>query len=323
VTTALAVDAATWRAIGTDVHVLVAGGSVERAGQAVERTIDEADRAYSRFRPDSELQRLLARPGETIEVSATLARAVDAALRAAALSDGLVDPTVGRALRLAGYDIDFAAVAPCAAPIRVRVEAVPGWRVLAWDSTRRHLRVPPGIELDFGSTGKALIADVGAAAAYAEVRAHWPDAGVLVSIGGDIALAGRPPSGGWRVLMAEDAGTRPDEAGEVVALCEGALATSSTTVRRWQRGEAVLHHLIDPRTGLPADGPWRTVSVAAATCVDANITATAAIVMGNAALDWLATLGLAARLVANDGEIVRVGGWPAADMATDHAGPTT
>ena len=133
---------------------------------------------------------------------------------------------------------------------------------------------------------------------------------MLVSLGGDIAVAGRAPAGGWRILIAEDSETPTDAAGEVVAIETGAIATSSTTVRRWRRGERTLHHLIDPRTGGPVDSPWRTASVVAATCVDANTAATAAIVLGDAAVAWLTAGGLPARLVAADGAMTRLGGWP-------------
>ena len=116
--------------------------------------------------------------------------------------------------------------------------------------------------------------------------------GVLVSLGGDIAVAGTPPQGGWPVLVADQ--PEPAHGGPVqlVRLPAGAVATSSVTCRNWRRSGRVLHHIVDPRTGQPADGPWRTVSVAAATCADANAAATAAIVAGTGALDWLAEAGL-------------------------------
>jgi thiamine biosynthesis lipoprotein len=161
------------------------------------------------------------------------------------------------------------------------------------------------VELDLGSTGKALAADLAARAAHETIGG-----GVLVSLGGDIATAGRPPGGGWRVLAAEDSATRADADGEVIAIESGAVATSSTTVRRWVRGDVTLHHLLDPRTGLPVQDRLRTATVIAATCVDANIAATAAIVLGSAAEDWLEERGLPARLVGARGEIRRTSGWP-------------
>ncbi|TMC64415.1 MAG: FAD:protein FMN transferase, partial [Chloroflexi bacterium] len=141
------------------------------------------------------------------------------------------------------------------------------------------------VELDFGSTGKALAADLAVAAALAALGG---DPGVLVSLGGDVAIGGRAPGGGWRILAADSSATAPESDGEVIALTSGAVATSSTTVRRWTRGETTVHHIVDPRTGAPAESPWRTASVVAANCVDANIAATAAILLGETAPEWLA-----------------------------------
>jgi thiamine biosynthesis lipoprotein len=139
--------------------------------------------------------------------------------------------------------------------------------------------------------------------------------GVLVSLGGDIATAGDVPAGGWRILVAEDSDTPPDTDGEVIALLDGAIATSGTTVRTWRRGEIALHHLIDPQTGVSVESPWRTASVVAATCVDANMAATAAIVRGESAPEWLDGLKLAARLVGTTGDVRRIGSWPDATRA--------
>ena len=130
--------------------------------------------------------------------------------------------------------------------------------------------------------------------------------GVLVSLGGDTAVAGEPPEGGWRIRV-QDVTTTPDEPprgpSAVVSIRDGGLATSSTTARRWQRGGDVLHHILDPRTALPAAPVWRTVSVAAATCADANTAATAAVIRGRQAPAWLASLNLPARLVEPGGTV--------------------
>jgi len=135
--------------------------------------------------------------------------------------------------------------------------------------------------------------------------------GVLVSLGGDIAVAGEPPPEGWAVQTSEDSSAPIDDDEETITIQSGGIATSSTTVRRWTRGGIVLHHIIDPATGLPVAGPWRTASVVAATCVDANIAATAAIVMGESAIGWLTANKLPARLVDRGGIVHRVSGWPA------------
>jgi thiamine biosynthesis lipoprotein len=133
---------------------------------------------------------------------------------------------------------------------------------------------------------------------------------VLVSLGGDVAVAGEPPIGGWSIQLADDHAAPPDGPGPVVAIHSGGLATSGTTVRRWRSGRIELHHIVDPRTGRPAVTPWRTVSVAAASCVDANIASTAAILLGPAAEGWLLGRQLPARLVDTAGATVRVAGWP-------------
>ena len=309
--TALAI--ADGRALGGGYRLIVTRPSrVEAAQMALEEHLRDIDAAASRFREDSELSRLNAQAGREVRVGRLLGRAIQEALRGASLSDGAVDPTVGQAVRIAGYDADFAAVAPDGPALQVTVERVPGWRAVQYDASSRTVIVPRGVELDLGATAKALAADLGAQAALGAAGGG----GVLVSLGGDIAVAGEAPPGGWPVQVSED-GAAPIHAGEeTISITAGGLATSSTTVRRWTRGGAVLHHIIDPETGQPAAGPWRTATVAAATCVDANIASTAAIVKGDRAVDWLAAQGLAARLVDGTGAIHRVGGWPVPQQAT-------
>jgi thiamine biosynthesis lipoprotein len=313
---------ADWRAIGTGVRLVVVGGDLGAARRAVEDVLDRVDRAYSRFRPDSEIVALNARAGATVAVSPLLAEAIAVGLRAAERTGGAVDPTVGRAMRAVGYDADFDRVRAPGGPITLHLEPIPGWRSVQLTAARREVRVRPGVELDLGSTGKGLAADLAAEAALDAIGGTTGGGGVLVSLGGDIATGGAAPAGGWRILLAEASETPPDSAGEVVAIERGAIATSSTTVRQWRRGDRTLHHLIDPRTGGPVVSPWRTASVAAPTCVDANTAATAAIVMGSGASAWLAANGLPARLVAVDGGVTRLGGWPEPDGSVpDGASP--
>ena len=296
---------ATWRALGTGVRLVVNGGDIDLARAAVQDVLDAVDRAYSRFRPDSEIVGLNGRPGATVTVSPLLADAIGAALAVAERTNGAVDPTVGRAMRAIGYDVDFERIGSDAGSVEVRLEPIPGWRAVDLSRARREVRLRPGVELDLGSTGKALAADLAAAAAHDALGT-----GVLVSLGGDIATTGRAPEGGWRILVAEDSETPTDTPGEVIAIAGGAVATSSTTVRRWRRGGRTVHHLIDPRTGAPTDSTWRTASVAAPTCVDANGAATAAIVLGADAVTWLGHAGYPARLVATSGSVTRLNGWP-------------
>jgi FAD:protein FMN transferase len=271
---------------------------------AVDAELARLEEEASRFRDDSELSRVHRDPGPAHQLSGGLAEAIGVALAAARWTGGLVDPTVGGALIALGYDRDFACLAPDPAPAEDPGPA-PGWRSVTLDGTT--LRLPAGVRLDLGATAKGLGSDRAAAAAHAACGRG----GILVSLGGDIAVAGLPPVGGWPVAVADssDAGA-PDQ---VVRLTAGALATSSVTGRRWRRGGRPVHHILDPRTGWPADGPWRTVSVAAASCAEANAAATAAIVAGRGAETWLASTGLPARLVARDGTVRRLGGWPALD----------
>ena len=180
-----------------------------------------------------------------------------------------------------------------------------GWRTVRLDPESKTVMIPAGVSLDLGATAKAWAADRAAAAALGAGAD-----GVLVAIGGDIALAGEPPAGGWTVRVAEDHRAQPDAPGQTITLNGGGLATSSTTVRRWIRGGTQMHHIIDPATGRPAQSPWRTASVAAGSCADANIAATAALVRPSGAPEWLRVQRLPARLVALDGEVLCLAGWP-------------
>ena len=295
------------RALGGTLRVIVTRPrSLAAAKAAVDEVITAIDVAASRFREESELSRLNATPEREVTVSPLLAKAIAAALRGAELSDGAVDPTVGNAIRLAGYDSDFASVLKDGGPLRVHAERIPGWRAIRFDAASNRVWIPRGVEVDLGATAKALASDLAAAAACRVIEGG----GVLVSLGGDIAVAGEPPAGGWSVQVSEDSAAPIEEGEETVSISAGGMATSSTTVRRWTRGGVVLHHIIDPATGRPVAGPWRTATVAAATCVDANIASTGAIVKGKGAVAWLETRGLAARLVDRRGTVSRVTGWP-------------
>jgi thiamine biosynthesis lipoprotein ApbE len=295
------------RALGGSLRVVVTDPrSLTAAKAAVDEVINAVDDAASRFREDSELSRLNAAPETEVVVSPLLAQAIAAGLRGAQLTDGAVDPTVGTAIKLVGYDADFAQVIKDGGPLRIRANRVAGWRAIRFEAATRCVWIPRGVEIDLGATAKALASDLAAKTAAGVIS----KGGVLVSLGGDIAVAGDPPAGGWPVQVSEDSGAPIDDREETITINDGGIATSSTTVRRWTRGGVIVHHIIDPATGLPADGPWRTTTVAATTCVDANIASTAAIVLGGGALDWLERHGLAARLVGRDGRIVSTSRWP-------------
>jgi FAD:protein FMN transferase len=294
-------------ALGTLATLVSADRDRRDQAQAVlEAEVDAIDRACSRFRLDSELSMVNRAGGRPVRVSKLCLEAVTAALRAAELTSGMVDPTVGTALQRIGYDRDFALIEPGGPPIRVALRAAPGWQHVAVDRSESIIRMPKGVELDLGATAKALCADRAARRA-----AEITGTGVLVSLGGDVAVAGPPPEDGWAVRVTHHHADPVARGGPVVAIRSGGLATSSTSVRRWQRGGWVMHHVIDPSTGAPAVEHWQTVSVAAGSCLDANIASCAAVIMGAPAPGWLHDRGMPARLVDPAGLVITAGGWPA------------
>ena len=314
-----AIGAGRLKALGTSAHLLVTDpGVTDRACALLAEELDEIDRACSRFRPDSELWRVNHARGQTVSVSSLLAEAVAVALAAADVTDGDVDPTCGRSLVRLGYDRDFVAARQNTSPLPQSAVPAAGWQAVELDRERRAIAIPDEVMLDLGATAKALAADRAAVRIAASLNC-----GALVNLGGDIAVAGEPPKHGWLVGIVDDRGfddaevvagpasSGPPRYSAVVASRDGGLATSSTKVRTWSRGKTHLHHIIVPGTGMPVDSCWRTVSVAAATCVDANTASTAAILRGEQAPGWLASLHLPARLVGHNGEIVAVADWPA------------
>jgi thiamine biosynthesis lipoprotein ApbE len=295
------------RALGSSLRLVVTNPArLLAAKAAVDELVRAIDLAASRFREDSELSQLNSSPEREITISPLLAQAIAAALRGAELTGGAVDPTIGSAIRLAGYDADFASVPADGEPILLFAHPIPGWQTIQFSLRSRTLRLPRGVELDLGATAKALASDLAAAAASQAIGGG----GALVSLGGDISVAGEAPPGGWPVQASEDSAAPIDDDQETIAITSGGMATSSTTVRRWTRGGVVLHHIIDPATGLPAASPWRTATVVAGSCVDANIASTAAIVMGHQTQAWLEAHRLPARLVDQRGRVRRVAGWP-------------
>lgn len=289
---------------GGDAGTRDPSGVLADALAIADRELAQIEAAVSRFRGDSEVDRIHPLLPAGVDVSPLLASFVAAGIDAARQTDGAVDLTLGRHLAALGYDRDIALVLDDDRPVRAIATDVSGWQRVSLRGTR--LRVPADRTIDLGATAKALAADRVAASIAAQLGCP-----VLLSLGGDISTAGGEPEGGWTVLV-EDL---PGEPRTLVGVTAGhGLATSSTLRRRWRRGEQTMHHIVDPRTGLPAAPVWRTVTVAAETCLRANTLATAAVVFGSAAPAWLATRA-AARLVDAEGRVVTVGGWPDESMS--------
>ncbi|WP_369047373.1 FAD:protein FMN transferase [Sinomonas sp. P10A9] len=273
--------------------------------ELVRDLLQRVDEAASRFRPDSELNRLVHAGGGT--VSPLLAGLLHCALDTAELSRGAVVPTLGRPLAELGFGpgpVSDASASPVASDasevagtssVAPRIVPAESWRDVRLDG--RVLTVPPGVVLDLGATAKAASADLAAREVFARFETS-----VLVSLGGDIATAG---SESWEVLVQD----LPRDPVTQVRLAGGwAIATSSTQKRRARQSHA--QHILDPWTSLPAPEVWRSVSVAAPDCLSANMASTGAVVLGTRGVAWLRELGYPARLVRSDGDVVELNGWP-------------
>ncbi len=302
----------TWQTWGTYVYLATEPASaIDSAAKQAVTILADIDQACSRFRADSELISLNARAGQPTEVGPLLSAALQIALEAATETDGLVDPTLGHSLVAVGYDRDFALLPaassdPTALPRPVNPHS---WRDIDIAIKEPNsplspavVTLPPGCSVDLGATGKAWASDL---LAHSIQEATGAD--VIISLGGDIRALG---STVWPITITETLDqTQP---AVPTSLAEGGLATSTTMGRRWVRGGKERHHLLDPRTGEPTQGPWRTVSAFGPSAAAANTAATAAIVAGADALTWLTTREVPARLIAQDGSVAHTPNWPGA-----------
>jgi thiamine biosynthesis lipoprotein len=271
-----------------------------QAEAALHRWIAAFDRSVNRFHPDSEIVRINNAPAVIHELSDTFALVLDAALTTAALTDGLVTPTVLAALEAQGYDRDYDERRATPADTHEPV-AVPGLDALDYDREAHTLRLAPGCRLDFGASAKALAADLVADALEGR--------GVCVEIGGDVAVRARADGAPWAVGVSDTLSVSSQT--PRIGLRTGGVATSSRAVRTWTTSTGTpRHHIIDPRTGTCADGPVVTASVTASSAVIANAFATAALLWGDDAAYRIAQAGWSGRLVTTTGVVDYVGGWP-------------
>ena len=270
-----------FRAMGCEV---VVAGALAAEARAVEEVFAERERTFSRFRDDSELNGVNAVAGSVV-VSEVFAATVAVALDAAAVTGGLVDPTLGAAVIAAGYDRDFAELEESrTTPPR---PGAPG----CWDSVRltgRLLTRPQGVLLDLNGVVKALAVDD---------SLRLLSRPGFVSAGGDLATnapvdVALPDGGALRVVS-------------------GGIATSGRVGRRWVRGGVEQHHLIDPRTGRPSRSPWTQVTAVGATCLAADVCAKAAFLLGFDGPAWLDALNVPGRFLA-DWRVVANDAWTAA-----------
>lgn len=292
-------------------------GLLDAAEKIVRQVLSAVDRACSRFRADSELVALQPRMASGARVSPLFRLLLERALDAARMTGGAVDPTLGSDLAALGHGPALTAtpgirsvpVSPLPSPSDAVATRAPGWTCLRLDADT--LTLPAGLSLDLGASAKAVAADLAAAEVHRRLGC-----GVLVSLGGDLASAGPGPQdkqseakpGQWQILVQD----LPADPAQHISLAPGfALATSSTQKRRWLHQGTQVHHILDPRFGLPAEPVWRSVTVAAPTCLEANAFSTGAIVRGFKALEWFRTQGISARFVDSSGRVATTGGWPA------------
>jgi FAD:protein FMN transferase len=297
-------------AMGTTVSV-VTEAEATGAGDAVERLFAEWEQCLSRFRPDSDLSRLNARAGKPATVRPLLFDVLSAALRAARATAGLYDPTLLRTLERLGYDRSFELLAQGASETPTGTShALGGWRGIELDPRTRTVTLPAGVGVELGGIAKGMAVD----AAIERLRSLGARA-AMVSAGGDLRVHGLPEGmASWPIAV--DGGAGP----LTVALTHGALATSGIAKRRWRQGTAERHHLLDPRDGKPSRSGLWSVTVAAATCGQAEVGAKTAFILGpRAGIEFLERKGLAGLLVGRFGASWRCGSWPVAPGSREEA----
>jgi FAD:protein FMN transferase len=291
--------------MNTDISVLAPDGAPDFEGtvEAARATFEAVEQSLSRFRPESELCALNRSGGVPFVASPLLFRVVKLALEAARATGGAFDPTILPALESAGYDRSFEQLHARRSGGGVALREAPStvdYRSVRLDPVRSTITLPPGSRIDLGGIGKGFAVDLAIEATGATPHR-------CINAGGDIAVRGTPGSGsGWTIAL-EDAGERT---GETVSIVDSALATSTVSKRRWLNDGVEQHHLIDPRTHRPAGGPFRTVSVVARTCVQADVAAKATLVRGDDGLALLQELGLHGIAIRHDDTVSTTRHWP-------------
>ena len=269
-----------FRAMNTSV-LLAAEGRPARveAGfrQVEERVLDFAER-FSRFNPESEVSRLNRSGGTWSVVSAELFEMLHLALRLHAETQGLFDPAMLPDLERAGYDRGMDEIGAEGGELSSGEQAAapaprPAFSGLRLDAALSAALLPEGLRVDLGGIAKGWIAEraAGILGSFAET--------CLVDAGGDMYLSGLPAGEKtWQVALEDPFDPRRDAA--LLAVGPGAVATSSVTRRAWKQDGQPRHHLIDPRSGRPAEGAWVSVTVTAAHTAQAEVLAKALLVGG-------------------------------------------
>jgi len=291
-------------AMNTDISLIAphnAGSEFEQAVDVTRATFERVEACLSRFRPESELCALNRASGAPFVASPLLLHAVSLAIEAARATDGIFDPSVLPALETAGYDRSFEQL-PSNSVTVLAPPPVRDYRAVLLDPSTSTITLDAGCRIDLGGIGKGLAVDLAIEAT--DVLSHR-----CINAGGDIAVRGTPePGSGWTIEL-EDGGDR-GEAPLSVTISDCALATSTIIRRRWQSGMGECHHLIDPQTGLPSTSPMRTVAAVARSCVEADVAAKTALLLGEDGLAFLDAHGLHGLAVRRDGSAIGTPHWP-------------
>jgi thiamine biosynthesis lipoprotein len=296
----------TFRAMGSSITLLAPVPLLAEAVRITSALFEEWEQTLSRFRADSEAMRLSARGGRWMKLSPLLYRALATALDAARATRGVFDPALRERMIQIGYDRTFEDLGPQLPAADGAPPAATGaWRAIHLDDARRMARLPRGVGLDFGGIGKGMAVD---AALVQLAEAGMTPA--LVSAGGDLAVRGLPEGESrWTVTVPGK------DRVWMIGLERGALATSGVERRRWRQGQIERHHLIDPRTGDPAQSGLWLVTAAAGSCAQAEVAAKTALILGEErGVEFIEETALGALLTGVDGSWRTAGAWPRTAM---------
>ena len=290
-----------FRAMGTTISLLLPESQAEIGVQTVRALFSEWEQTLSRFIAESELSQLSQQAGTPVAVSDLLYDVLATALTAAQATEGVYDPALLEQLERLGYDRTFDDLqAHRFDPI---IPGEPGgrWRGIKVDPIRRHVTLPPGIKLDFGGIAKGMAVD----AALERLRQNEVNQ-ALVNAGGDLAVLGLPPTEDqWQVAVPGH------KQFWTIPLHHGAIATSGIAHRHWWQGNTLRHHILDPRTGLPAQSDLWSVTVVTDRCEQAEVAAKVAFILGSrSGADFLRRHSIAGLFVHEDGTWETVEPWP-------------
>jgi thiamine biosynthesis lipoprotein len=290
-----------FRAMGTTISLLLPEHQAERGAQIVRSLFSEWEQTLSRFLPDSELSRLNQQAGTPVAVSDLLYTVLATALTAAQATEGVYDPAMLDQLVRAGYDSTFDELPAIRFDPIIPGEPGGRWHGIKVDPIYRRVTLPVGIKLDFGGIAKGMAVDTAL-----EVLHQNGITSALVNAGGDLAVLGLlPDDGQWPVAVPGQEQTW------TIPLHHGAMATSGIARRHWWQGNKLRHHLLDPRTGLPAESDLWSVTVIADRCEQAEVAAKVAFILGSQkGAEFLRRHRIAGLLIHDDGTWDGVEPWP-------------